>query len=217
MSSIKQQLLDDTGTLTSSLDSDKLIPTSTLEKPYDGYSGRMNIYQSISSTSPFKMDLIVQNVSYAVHEVIQVDENIGNLCSVFPLGMGPMVMTVSGVIPDPGNNYGKDYFMDYYRNYLRIEAVAKRGKMPVYVMPHMAIYASATNLVLTESGSAEDIVFFALTLAVSKIVISDSGTSNVSIDYFHGINIEESYSSDMSDSAKSSAQLNSPSVVVKTT
>lgn len=215
MSSIKQQLLDDTGTLTSSLDSDKLIPTSTLERPYDDYSGRLNIYQSISSTSAFKMDLIVQNVSYAIREAIQVDENLGNLCSVFPLGMGPMVMTLSGVIPDPGNNYGKDYFMDYYRNYLRIEAVAKRGKMPVYVMPHMAIHASAINLVLTETGSAEDIVFFSITLAVSKILISDNDTNNVSIDYFHGINVEETYSTGMSDTAKSSAQL-APKVVVKT-
>lgn len=217
MSSISSILGDSSGQLTS----DTLIPLSTLETPYDGYSGRVAIYETVTSTSPFNIDLIVQSVSYSINENIQLEEHIGNLFSVLPLGMGYMQLSVNGMIPDPGNNYGKDKFMDYYRNYLRAEAVARRGKMPVYMFPHMAVFASAINVVFTETGSVEDLVYLSLTLAVTKIIITDGKSNNVSIDYFHGINREEGMPNNTSSDVLSSGQLSSsgsttsPSVTTK--
>lgn len=215
VSAISSLLSGSSGQLTS----DTLIPLSTLETSYDDFSGRVAIYENTTSTSPFKIDLVVQNVSYSINEVLQLEENIGNMFSVLPLGMGSMLLTVNGVLLDPGNNYGKDYFMDYYRNYLRIEVVARRGKMPVYMFPHMAVFGAAVNLTFTETGSVEDIVYFSLVLAVAKIIITDGKSNNVSIDYFHGINREEGLPSKTSDDVKTSGQLGSgtaPSVTVKT-
>ena len=204
---------DKKDTSTGALDSDKLIPTSTIETPYDGYSGRMRIYDSISATAPFTLDIIVQTIAYSIKETIQVDESIGNTFSILPLGMGPMTISISGAVVDTGKTYGKDYFMDYYRNYLRMEAVARRGKMPIYVLPHMAIYGAAVNLVFSETGASEDVVFFTLTLAISKIIISD-GTNNASIDYFHGLSQEASIPNTLLSSGSGEGE---PKVVPKAT
>lgn len=204
-----------TQTNSSLLASDSIIPVSSLDKPYDGYDGRMKIYNSASSTKPFDIDLVVTNLSYGISEFIQVDENIGNLCSVLPIGMGPMHVTISGSLIDTGNNFGKEYFVNYYKNNLRPEAIGKTGSMPIYMLRNIAIYGAAMNLVFTETSASEDAISFALTLAVTKIVMSDGNSHNASLDYFLGISGEESLPSMSSSTTNSSASASAPKVTTK--
>ena len=198
---------------TSTLASDSIIPVSGLDKPYDSYDGRMKIYESASSTKPLEIDVVVTNLAYGISEFIQVNENIGNLCSVLPIGMGPMTLTISGLLINTGNNFGKDYFVKYYKNNLRPEAIGKTGSMPVFMLRGMAVYGAAVNLVFTETSASEDTISFALTLAITKIVMSDGNSHSASLDYFLGISGEESLPT--IGTSNSSTTTSTPSVTTK--
>ena len=165
--------------------SDTLIARDTMEKSYDDFSGRAAIYESVSADKPFPIDFIVQSVDFSFDEHTQVEQHIGNGFSFIAFGKNAMVLQVNGAIVDTGTNYGKDSFMDVYRNYLRVEAVARRGIAPVFSFPNAAMYCAATAVNFAETAASQDLVFVTITLLVLKAVFR-SGDENFMLDYIHG-------------------------------
>lgn len=171
--------------------SDQLIAPDTLETPYDDFTGRACIYQSVEASQPFPVDIIVESVDFNFDEHTQTSPHIGNTFSFIAFGKSAMQMRVNGVIVDTGDNFGKDTFMDIYRNYLRMEAVARRGVAPVFCFPNAAIYCAASGVNLTETSESEDLVFFTLTLEVLKAVFKND-ERNFMLSYIHGTELSDS-------------------------
>ena len=165
--------------------SDTLIARDTMEKAYDDFSGRAAIYESVSASKPFPVDLIVQSVDFSFGEHTQTEQHIGNGFSFIAFGKDAMVLSVHGALVDTGENYGKDSFMDIYRNYLRVEAVARRGVAPVFSFPNAAMYCAATAVNFAESSASQDLVYVTISLIVMKAVFR-SGGENFMLDYVHG-------------------------------
>lgn len=165
--------------------SDTLIARDTMEKSYDDFSGRAAIYESVSASKPFPVDLVVQSVDFSFGEHTQTEQHIGNGFSFIAFGKDAMTLSVNGAIVDTGENYGKDSFMDVYRNYLRVEAVARRGVAPVFSFPNAAMYCAATAVNFAESSASADLVYVTISLIVMKAVFR-SGGENFMLDYIHG-------------------------------
>lgn len=166
------------------MNADRMASTSTLES-YDDFSGRAALYDSSSSDKPFPVDIIVQEIDFALAEHIQMEPHIGNTFSFIPFGKDKMSATVSIILPDSGANKGKSDFMDVYRNYWRLEAVARRGVAPVLALPNAALSCACTSLHIQETGEVDDCINIAATLAIFKAVFS-SQTSSICYDYIHG-------------------------------
>lgn len=171
--------------------SDRLIAPETMETPYDDFTGRACIYQSIEASQPFPVDMIVESVDFNFDEHTQVSPHIGNTFSFIAFGKNGMQLRVNGVIVDTGDNFGKDTFMDIYRNYLRLEAVSRRGVAPIFCFPNAAMYCAASSVHLTETADSEDLVFFTLTLEVIKAVFKND-ERNFMLSYVHGTEMSES-------------------------
>ena len=169
---------------------DRLNAPSTMEQPYDAFTGRAQIFPSIESTQPFPIDLIIESVDFAFDEHTQVEQHIGNGFSFIAFGKNAMELRANGVLVDTGKNYGKDSFMDVYRNYLRLEAVARRGVCPIFTFPNAAMYCAAMNVSFAETATSEDLVYITLTLAVMKAVFK-SEDNNLMLDYVHGIEMSD--------------------------
>ena len=80
--------------------------------------------------------------------------------------------------------------MDIYRNYLRLEAVARRGVAPVFTFPNAAIYGAAFAVNFSETGEVQDLVYLTLQLEVMKAVFKSSD-HNFMLDYIHGTEFSE--------------------------
>ena len=169
---------------------DQLIATSTMEQPYDAFTGRAVIYESISATQPFPVDLIVESLDFAFNEHTQTEIHVGNGFSFIAFGKDAMTMSINAALVDTGKNFGKDTFMDIYRNYLRLEAVARRGVAPVFTFPNAAIYGAASAVNFSETGEVQDLVYLTLQLEVMKAVFKSS-EDNFMLDYIHGTEFSE--------------------------
>ena len=77
---------------------DQLIATSTMEQPYDAFTGRAVIYESISATQPFPVDLIVESLDFAFNEHTQTEIHVGNGFSFIAFGKNAMELRANGVL-----------------------------------------------------------------------------------------------------------------------
>lgn len=175
--------------ITSGITQDRLAALDSLES-LDDFSGRAAIYDSVSATKPLPVDLIVQNIEFGIDEHIQYSQMIGNGFVYMPFGKGAMTVRVTATLPDTGTNYGKSSFMDIYRNYLRMEAVARRGTAPIFVFPNAALVCGATGVNMADTSQVEDCVALTLQLVVMAAIFS-SNENSICFDYLHGTELSE--------------------------
>lgn len=181
----------DADTWDSSQYNDTLIAKSTMETPYDDYSGRAAIYESVTASEPFPVDIVVESIDFGYSEHIQLEAPIGNFFAYIAFGKNAMQLQINGVVVDTGENPGKDVLLDIYRNYLRMEAVARRGVAPVFTFPDAAITGAVASLHLSETSQSEDTVAFSMVVTVLKATFISSD-HNFMLDYIHGTEFSES-------------------------
>lgn len=145
---------------------------------YD-YSGRAHVVYDGEAQN---IDLIVINVSARYVEHSQMTPHIGDSFSTLFFGKAPMQVTVSCVLPDTMQNYGKTALLDAYKNKFRATAVACTGKSPTLCVKGARFTGPWVNLSITESAAHEDSLTLVFTLLVLQAVWEGDKT-NVTLDY----------------------------------
>lgn len=169
----------------SGISTDVLYAIDTLESVED-FSDRAAIYSSVTASEPFNLDLMFQSIDYNFAEHNQVVPQIGQSFSAYFFGKTNMQVATSVFLIDTGVNYDKTYLMDTYRNYLRLEAVARRGVAPVLILPNAALTFACNSMSIQQTANMEGFLTLSMSLIVIQAVfMSDSYT--IQLDYRHGV------------------------------
>ena len=90
---------------------DTLSALDSLYSP-DDFTGRAAFYESATATSPLNIDLLVQSIQFNLEEHMQLSHYVGDIFGEICFGKKPLHMTVSCVLVDGPENYGKQYLVD---------------------------------------------------------------------------------------------------------
>lgn len=163
---------------------DTLSALDSLYSP-DDFTGRAAFYESPVATTPLSLDLFVQNVQFNLEEHLQVSQYIGDIFGVICFGKKPLHMTVSCILADGPENYGKQYLIDCYKNRLRLSAVARTGNVPVLRCLDSVYSGPVVGMNLNESSDREDVLIVTFTMLVLSLNVVHLGNA-VTFDYLHG-------------------------------
>ena len=178
---------------------DTLSALDSLYSP-DDFTGRAAFYESATATSPLNIDLLVQSIQFNLEEHMQLSHYVGDIFGEICFGKKPLHMTVSCVLVDGPENYGKQYLVDCYKNRLRLSAVARTGNVPVLRCLDSVYSGPVTTMQLSESSSQEDVIIVTFTMLVLSLKVTHNG-SLVAFDYLHGT---DSVSEVVTDSVRTS-------------
>lgn len=163
---------------------DRLSALNSLRSKED-FSGRAALYASQTDLQPMEIDLLVQNVNFVLAEHMQITQHIGDTFGAMPFGKAPMEATISAVLADTQQTFGKQYLIDAYKNKLRLSAVARTGKIPVLRCENTILRGPFTALRITEASTSEDTVIVVLTMLVMSYSLIKN-RSTIVFDYVHG-------------------------------
>lgn len=182
---------------------DMLSALDSLYSP-DDFTGRAAFYESATATSPLDIDLLVQSIQFNLEEHLQLSHYVGDIFGAICFGKKPLHMTVSCVLVDGPENYGKQYLVDCYKNRLRLSAVARTGNVPVLRCLDSVYTGPVTGMQLSESGAQEDVLIVTFTMLVLSLNVSHNG-SLVTFDYLHGTDgVSDSVSNSATDGGETS-------------
>lgn len=162
--------------------SDTLLACGSLYSK-DDFSGRAVIGVA---GAPARVDLLIQDISLNPTEHIQRDKHIGNTVSAFAFGKAPLVAAVSGVLADTPLTCGRSALTELYIGLLRLEAVARSGKLPTLMFLNSVIHGPLLSLRLEESAASEDTLQVSFDMLVFELRAMGAQTS-VMLDYSHGM------------------------------
>ena len=138
-----------------------------------------------SFSEAITVDLIIENVQYAVSEHQQTENYQGNIYGSLYFGTAPVRVDVSAFLPDTASNQGKQHLMALYRNWLRLTAVAHTELVPWLLAKSCVFFGPWINLRITERSHTEDLLTVNFSLLATKVVMMGDG-KEVTLDYTSG-------------------------------
>lgn len=184
---------------------DTLAALDSLYSP-DDFTGRAALYESETATTPLDIDLLVQSVQFNIEEHIQLSQYVGDIFGAICFGKKPLHMTVSCVLADGPENYGKQYLVDCYKNRLRLSAVARTGKVPVLRCLDSMYSGPVVGMQLSERSSQEDVLIVTFTLLVLSLHVAHGGNL-VTFDYLHGTDNVSEISADSPQESQTDGEI----------
>lgn len=184
---------------------DTLAALDSLYSP-DDFTGRAALYESETATTPLDIDLLVQSVQFNIEEHTQLSQYVGDIFGAICFGKKPLHMTVSCVLADGPENYGKQYLVDCYKNRLRLSAVARTGKVPVLRCLDSMYSGPVVGMQLSERSSQEDVLIVTFTLLVLSLHVAHGGNL-VTFDYLHGTDNVSEISADSPQESQTDGEI----------